>query len=587
MSGSKVQTWDQRNGWHSCKQPGNPKRFEDTCCLDPPLSSRTPAVSQFNMQMHGSSTFWIPCGAIASMRAFVNADTRLFFSALQRRSLMDPSYLEPGYKALCSASYTDAAIATLAEIRALPANEQPAVVVMSVARIAATKNDAEAAQMLYDLASQLAGHVDIIIAHGFGDDFDAKGGHAHANWRGEEVVVVPESNTLGTRLTSVTVQFKASEESAATTPFTMGTFAVTQIDLDCSVAEDPAVQTMLLDYQRTIQDENVASIFGTLGETFHGEGLMNAAACARRSSGGTSVSKLLAETSADAVVVCGCKVAECGAGKLVTDAVQWYTGADIAIVNGGAIHASFLEGSVSRGDVASALPYHDHVAMLELTGAQVLAMLQHSLTGMNAADVEAHPDGNFLQVSSTVQLRWRYNKDGQARVSDVKVADTLGEPLGGDVREASGGGSGRCSRKTAAAARGDMLPILDDGLFAPLDLHGTYCVATSTFLANGGDGYTVLTDAAHYSPGHSFLQAVGSYIGTFSSSSSAHALNPQGIVMVPASAPATQLGPRAGRFKQIPQKVQLDLGLLCIYSDSGGVEREECDHMLHTIDMPV
>lgn len=66
-------------------------------------------------------------------------------------------------------------MAALAAIYALPPDEQPAVVVLSVARIHHV-SDEESERLLYALASQLTGYVDIIIAHGFGDDFDKKGG---------------------------------------------------------------------------------------------------------------------------------------------------------------------------------------------------------------------------------------------------------------------------------------------------------------------------------------------------------------------------------------------------------------------------
>lgn len=339
------------------------------------------------------------------------------------------------------------------------------------------------------------------------------------------------------------------------------------MELNCSVAKDPEVQAMLLDYQAQIKVENIDSSFGTLGARFLGDQLMDEATCESRLGGDKEVSTTFATNSSNAAIICGCRVAECGAGKLITDAVQWYTGADIAVINGGAIRDSFPSGPVSRGDVLAVMPFDNTVAMFAMTGAQVLAMLQHGISGLINENVEADPDGKFLQVSSTVQLQWSYQGD-QAQVGSVKVASI----------------SGGCSIKTDAAARANTLPELDAGVFEPLDLNGMYCVATSEFLANGGDGFEMLA-AAKSLPGESFLKTITSYIETFSSPSSEYSVSNWGLVMVAADADPARLGPRAGRFVQSPSLLELNLGLLCVYSYSGGADREECDHMLHTIDM--
>ena len=68
---------------------------------------------------------------------------------------------------MSNATYVEAAMAALAAIYALPPDEQPAVVVLSVARIHHV-SDEESERLLYALASQLTGYVDIIIAHGLG-----------------------------------------------------------------------------------------------------------------------------------------------------------------------------------------------------------------------------------------------------------------------------------------------------------------------------------------------------------------------------------------------------------------------------------
>lgn len=126
--------------------------------------------------------------------------------------------------------------------------------------------------------------------------------------------------------------------------------------------------------------------------------------------------------------------AETNLGDLVTDAFKWYTGADIAIMNGGGLRANIDKGDISFGDVLAVFPWSNSVCVIEATGQQILDALEWGSRGV--------PDENgaFLQVSgltyvidSTVSDPCIVDADsmmadikGPRRVKDVMVGD---EPI--------------------------------------------------------------------------------------------------------------------------------------------------------------
>ncbi len=131
-------------------------------------------------------------------------------------------------------------------------------------------------------------------------------------------------------------------------------------------------------------------------------------------------------------------------GNLCADALRHMTGADIAIINGGGIRRSIAKGDIRKGDIMAAIPFADAVVTKNVTGAQLLEILEH---GFHALPLE---NGGFPQLG------------GLAVTVDVN------RPAG---------------RRIVAAA-------LDNG--SPLVPQRIYTLAVSDFLASGGDGYPVL-----------------------------------------------------------------------------------------------
>ena len=137
---------------------------------------------------------------------------------------------------------------------------------------------------------------------------------------------------------------------------------------------------------------------------------------------------------------------ETNLGNLITDILREYTGADIAVYNGGGIRDSAELGPLTLEDAMEILAFQNEVVTLEMTGIQILDMLEFA--------VSSYPEisGKFLQVSG---LRFYFDPSEPAgeRVKDVRI----------------NGNSLRYTR--------------------------TYTVATNEFLAAGGDDYTMMEEA--------------------------------------------------------------------------------------------
>ncbi|MFZ5428433.1 MAG: bifunctional metallophosphatase/5'-nucleotidase [Thermodesulfobacteriota bacterium] len=154
-----------------------------------------------------------------------------------------------------------------------------------------------------------------------------------------------------------------------------------------------------------------------------------------------------------------CRFGECALGNALADAVRLSAkaqGVRAAFVNGGAIRSGLRAGGVSLGDLLTVYPFADNVATFELSGKDLLAVLEHGVS--MASDPGGSGTGRFLQVSGI-----RYSFDPRKPEGRrIVTADILGP----------------------------------DGGYAPLDPEKTYPLATTGYLLRGGDGYAVLKERA-------------------------------------------------------------------------------------------
>lgn len=139
---------------------------------------------------------------------------------------------------------------------------------------------------------------------------------------------------------------------------------------------------------------------------------------------------------------------EAAIGNLIADAMRAGTDADVALTNGGGIRGNkeYAAGiKLARRDVLTELPFGNKTVLVEVTGATLLAALEH---GVGQVEQGA---GRFPQVSGL-----------KAKV---------------DLKKAAG------SRVVSVEVGGK-----------PLDLAGKYRLATNDFILRGGDGYVMLAD---------------------------------------------------------------------------------------------
>lgn len=132
--------------------------------------------------------------------------------------------------------------------------------------------------------------------------------------------------------------------------------------------------------------------------------------------------------------------------NLMRDALGELNG-DFALLNSGSIRQSIHPGPVTLADVYNVLPFDNTLVGLELTGEQVYQAIEHG--------VIAYPQtwGGFLHTSSGLEYTFDPNRPAGERIQAITF-------------------NGQ-----------------------PLDHEAKYVVATSDFIANGGDGYDMLVGA--------------------------------------------------------------------------------------------
>jgi hypothetical protein len=144
---------------------------------------------------------------------------------------------------------------------------------------------------------------------------------------------------------------------------------------------------------------------------------------------------------------------ETNLGNLVADMMKWAAGSgvQIALMNSAGIRGNSLypAGAITRYDVYRWLPFTNTLVMMDLTGAQIRQALEN---GVSQVEIAA---GRFPQVSG-LRFTWDDAQPPGSRVVDVSV-----------------GG----------------VPLVDTAV---------YRLATIDFLAEGGDGYTVLTQGTNF-----------------------------------------------------------------------------------------
>ncbi|XP_069168282.1 snake venom 5'-nucleotidase-like [Procambarus clarkii] len=164
-----------------------------------------------------------------------------------------------------------------------------------------------------------------------------------------------------------------------------------------------------------------------------------------------------------------CRMRECNMGNLQTDAIihintkfpddKRWAKTSLAVQNGGGIRASIDErasnGVITMEDILTVAPFQNTIDIVELKGKHVMEMFEHSVSQYDPQAL-THP-GGFLQVSGFVV------------VYDVNL------PPGSRVVRLQA----RCQECRVP----EFQDVKDDAI---------YSVAMPSFLAKGGDGFSVI-----------------------------------------------------------------------------------------------
>jgi 5'-nucleotidase len=153
---------------------------------------------------------------------------------------------------------------------------------------------------------------------------------------------------------------------------------------------------------------------------------------------------------------------ESALGDLIADAQKWQMKVDFAFMNPGGIRDDLKAGSVTYGDLYSVQPFGNSLIKMGLTGSQIKALLNQQWR------VDDYT--RMLQISGLSYI-WDSNRKIGDRI--VNIIDEYNNPI-------------------------------DDNKF--------YSVVANSFLADGGDGFSVLKDGKNKETGPTDLEALVNYL---------------------------------------------------------------------------
>ena len=160
---------------------------------------------------------------------------------------------------------------------------------------------------------------------------------------------------------------------------------------------------------------------------------------------------------------------ETNLGRVAADSTLWFArrdfptlGVDVALKNGGGIRDSITGPLIIRLSIAAALAFNNRLNIIELTGDQVIAAMENSVSRVPALD------GRFPQIAG-MTLEYDASQPGiQAQASVTQPSRV----------------------RSLIVTRADgSTDVLVENFTAQGDLSRTFVLATNSFQATGGDGY--------------------------------------------------------------------------------------------------
>ncbi len=152
---------------------------------------------------------------------------------------------------------------------------------------------------------------------------------------------------------------------------------------------------------------------------------------------------------------------ESALGNLIADAQRAAMGTDFAFMNPGGIRADVLAGDVTWGELFTVQPFGNSLVKMDLTGQQIYDLLEQQWAGQT-----------FARILKTSGLTYEWD--------------------------------------AAAPVGGRVVAVYRNGM--PLDKTATYTATVNSFLADGGDNFTVLREGSNRVGGPVDLDALIAHI---------------------------------------------------------------------------
>lgn len=146
--------------------------------------------------------------------------------------------------------------------------------------------------------------------------------------------------------------------------------------------------------------------------------------------------------------------------------------AQIAFANAGGVRASLPNAVVTYGDLFTVMPFGNNLVTVDLTGAQILRLLEQQWEAPQPAG-----GGRIMQVSNGFTYSW-------------------------DASKPEGAAAGTGNRVVAGSMKLNGTPI---------DLSKTYRVTVNNFMSTGGDNFTVLKSGTNLQAGDIDIDAGVAY----------------------------------------------------------------------------
>lgn len=127
--------------------------------------------------------------------------------------------------------------------------------------------------------------------------------------------------------------------------------------------------------------------------------------------------------------------------QLITDAILWKTKCDAVLINGGSIRDSIEAGDIKVGDIKNSIPFGNYIVIKKIQGSDLKLALENGLKGF------PQNLGAMAQVAG-LKVFFDSNKPPLNRIQNIVINDT------------------------------------------PLNLNNYYHIATTDFMALGGEEYT-------------------------------------------------------------------------------------------------